>query len=205
MENSKKIFLTSCGIIDEELKKHFIKALNKKIEDAKLLFIKIASEGELDPDTTWIEEEYESILELGIEADNITTFSYDNDIDFEDYDIIYMLGGNTFYLMKKLRECNLISKINNAIDKGVVYIGSSAGSVIMGKSIETSLPYDENWVNLEDFSGLNYVDANVVPHANRKQEFINKIKEAGSNNIIELYDNYGFVIEENKEYNYKLY
>ena len=199
---SKKIYLTSCGIICEELKTHFYKILNKNVEDAKFLFIKIASEGELDPDTSWIEEEYESILELGINEDNIKTFSYDSDINFQDYDVIYMLGGNTFYLMKKLRECNLISKINDAIDNGVIYIGSSAGSVIMGQSIETSLPYDENWVELQDLSGLAYVDAYVLPHANRKLDFFYSIRKEGKNNIIELYDNYGLVIDGNEGYNY---
>ena len=86
--------------------------------------------------------------------------------------------------------------ITNAINNGVIYIGSSAGSIILGKTIETALPYDENWVKLEDFKGLNVVDGIIIPHANRKQEFIQEAKEKYNDKIIELYDDYGIVINE---------
>ena len=105
-----------------------------------------------------------------------------------------MIGGNTFYLLKELREKKLDEKIIHAINNGVIYIGSSAGSIILGKTIETALPYDENWVNLEDFEGLNMVDAIIIPHANRKQEFIKEAKERYKDKIIELHDDYGVVI-----------
>ena len=107
-----------------------------------------------------------------------------------------MIGGNTFYLLKELREKNLVEKIIQAINNGVIYIGSSAGSIILGKTIETALPYDENWVGLEDFSGLNIVDEIIIPHANRKQDFIKEAKLKYSDKIIELYDDYGIVINE---------
>lgn len=198
----KKIILSSCGIIDENLKKHFYKLLNKDIEKVKLLFIKIAADGELDPDRTWIDEEYNSILDLGILEENISIYEYDKGMELNKYDIIYMLGGNTFYLMKELRLKGIDKDIINAINEGVIYVGSSAGSVIMGENIETSLPYDENWVELDDFCGLHYVDGNVIPHANRKQDYIKTLK---NKNIIELYDDYGIVIEENVIYNYNVY
>ena len=145
----KKIILTSCGIIDDKLKQEFIKLLdNKKIEDIKLLYITTAVDGESDPDKSWVDEEYKTILDLGIKEENITEFKLDYDIDFNKYDAIYMLGGNTFYLLKKIREDNWIDKIRDAINNGIIYIGSSAGSEILSKSIETALGYDENNVNL---------------------------------------------------------
>ena len=127
---------------------------------------------------------------------NITEYHYEENIDFSSYDIIYMIGGNTFYLLKELGEKNLAEKIIQAINNGVIYIGSSAGSIILGKSIETALPYDENWVNLVDFEGLNIVDGIIIPHANRKQDFIKEAKQKYSDKIIELYDDYGIVIDE---------
>lgn len=196
----KKIVLTSCGIICEDLKQHFYKLLNRDIAEVKVLFVKIASEGELDPDKTWIDEEYQSILNLGIKAKNI--IEYNLGMKLKEFDVIYMLGGNTFYLMKKIREHKIDIEIKEAIENGVVYVGSSAGSVIMGKSIETSLPYDENWIKLEDFAGLNYIDGNVIPHSNRKQEYIEKLKQENKDNIITLYDDYGIIIEEDSLYNY---
>ena len=190
-----KIVLTSCGVIDSELKKQFYDLLNKDINKVKLLYITIAVDGEKDTSRTWLEEEYATILKLGIKEENITEFNYEKDIDFSYYDIIYVIGGNTFYLLKELREKQLDSKIIKAINNGVIYIGSSAGSIILGKSIETALPYDENWVKLEDFKGLNIVDGIIIPHANRKSDFIKEAKEKYSDKIIELYDDYGIVIK----------
>lgn len=192
----KKIVLTSCGIIDDTLKEQFFGLLNKDINQIQLLYITIAVDGEKDLDRTWLYEEYETILDLGIKEENITEYKYQENIDFCDYDAIYMVGGNTFYLLKELRENKLDEKIKRAINNGVIYIGSSAGSIILGKTIETALPYDENWVKLENFKGLNVVDGIIIPHANRKQKFIKEAKEKYNDRIIELYDNYGIVINE---------
>ena len=144
----RKIVLTSCGIIDNKLKEQFYELLDKDISKIKLLYVTIAVDGEKDTDRTWLEEEYATILDLGIKKENITEFHYEENIDFSSYDIIYMIGGNTFYLLKELKEKNLAEKIIQAIDNGVIYVGSSAGSIILGKTIETALPFDENWVNL---------------------------------------------------------
>ena len=190
----KKIVLTSCGIIESELKAQFYSLLDKDIGQIKLLFITIAVDGEKDPDRTWLKEEYETILNLGIKEENIIEYHYEENTDFSSYDVIYMIGGNTFYLLKELREKQLDEKIIQAINNGVIYVGSSAGSIILGKTIETALPYDENWVGLEDFTGLNLVDGIIIPHANRKQEFIKEVKEKYIDKIIELYDDYGIVI-----------
>lgn len=189
-----KIVLTSCGVIDSKLKEQFYKLLDKDISKVKLLYITIAVDGEKDTDRTWLEEEYATILDLGIKEENIVEYHYEENMDFSSYDIIYMIGGNTFYLLKELREKNLAEKIIQAINNGVIYIGSSAGSIILGKTIETALPYDENWVNLVDFKGLNIVDGIIIPHANRKQDFIKEAKQKYSDKIIELYDDYGIVI-----------
>lgn len=190
----RKIVLTSCGIIDNKLKEQFYELLDKDISKIKLLYVTIAVDGEKDTDRTWLEEEYATILDLGIKKENITEFHYEKNIDFSSYDIIYMIGGNTFYLLKELKEKNLAKKIIQAIDNGVIYVGSSAGSIILGKTIETALLYDENWVNLVDLKGLNIVNGIIIPHANRKQEFIKEVKQKYNDKIIELYDNFGIVI-----------
>lgn len=192
----KKIVLTSCGIINEELKKSFYKLLNKDVSQIKLLYITIAVDGELENDRTWLDEEYATILDFGVKEDNITHYKYEENIDFNSYDAIYMIGGNTFYLLKELREKGLDEKIKQAINSGVIYVGSSAGSIILGETIETALPFDENWVKLENFNGLKIVDGIIIPHANRKQEFIKEQKEKYGDKIIELYDENGIIVKE---------
>ena len=59
---SKKIVLTSCGIINENLKEEFYKLLNKEIDTIKVLYITTAIDGEDDSDTSWIDEEFKTIF-----------------------------------------------------------------------------------------------------------------------------------------------
>ncbi len=195
----KKIILSSCGIINKNLKKEFIKFLNKDVNEIKIIYITTAVDGEDDPDKSWVDSEFATILDLGVKKENIFEFKMDYDIDFNNFDVIYMMGGNTFYLLKKLRENNWIDKINEAINNGIIYVGSSAGSEILGNSIETALDYDENKVNLSDFTGLKVVNGLIIPHANRKKEFIKQCQDKYNDKIYTIEDEHGYVINDGFE------
>ena len=188
------IILTSCGIINEEFKDRFYKIINKEdLFNKKVLYITTASDGE-SGDKSWIDEEYQTILDLGINENNITEYKIGNDININEYDIIYMLGGNTFYLLDMIRKYNFDKTIKDFIDSGKVYIGSSAGSSILGKTIEIALPFDKNKVNMTDYTGLNMVDGLIYPHCNQYEDYINNIKETSKDKLYLLYDGDGIII-----------
>ena len=190
----KNIVLTSCGIIDNDFKDRFYNIISKDdLKNKKILYITTASDGE-DGDKSWMDEEYQTILDLGINDSNIIEYKIGNEINIDDFDIIYMMGGNTFYLMDVIRKTNFDSVIKNFINDGKIYIGSSAGSEILGNSIDIALGYDENKVNMIDFTGLKIVDALIIPHSNRKEEFINNLKNTLNENIITLYDGDGIIL-----------
>ena len=195
---NKKIVLTSCGIINENLKGEFYKLLNKEIEKTKVLYITTAIDGEDDSDTSWIDEEFKTILDLGIKKENIKEYKMDYEIDLSLYDMIYMMGGNTFYLLKKIRDTKFDIKLKEAINNSIVYVGSSAGSIILGNTIELALAYDKNHVNLVDFTGLKLIDGIIVPHANRKQEFIAEKREQYKDKIYAINDEYGVIYNNNE-------
>lgn len=196
MNNMKNIILTSCGIIKEDLKNSFYKIINKdELKYKKVLYITTAVDGEDDGDKPWMAREYKTILDLGINESNITEYKIgSNDIDINNFDIIYMMGGNTFYLLDMIRKYNFDDSIRNFISKGKIYIGSSAGSEILGSSIEPALPYDKNKVNMNDFSGLKLVNGLIIPHSNKKEEFINNLKNNLSEELYLLYDGDGIII-----------
>ena len=189
------IILTSCGIINEKFKEQFYKIINKEeVKDKKVLYITTASDGENDIDKSWMDNEYKTILNLGFEEKNIYEYKIGkNEININNFDVIYMMGGNTFYLMDMIRKYNFDETIKNAIDNGIIYIGSSAGSIILGNSVEYALPFDENNVKLKDFVGLKLIDGIIIPHANKKEEFINTVKEKISDKLYLLYDEDGIV------------
>lgn len=80
---------------------------------------------------------------------------------------MYMLGGNTFYLLDIIRKTNFDIDIKNFINSGKIYVGSSSGSGILGNSIDVALGYDDNNVNMTDFTGLKIVNGLIIPHSNR--------------------------------------
>ncbi|WP_459825005.1 Type 1 glutamine amidotransferase-like domain-containing protein [Campylobacter concisus] len=79
-------------------------------------------------------------------------------------DIIYISGGNTFYLLNELRKSRVWQAIKNAVKAGKIYIGESAGAVVAAPDTRYATPMDENSVNVSDFTGLNLVDFFIVPH-----------------------------------------
>ena len=105
-----------------------------------------------------------------------------------------MMGGNTFYLLDIIRKYEFDKTIKKAIEGGAIYIGSSAGSIIMGNSIEYALPFDENNVDMKDYTGLKMVDGIIIPHANRKIDFINKVKNEMDEKLYILYDGDGIIV-----------
>jgi putative dipeptidase E len=78
--------------------------------------------------------------------------------------IIYVSGGNTFYLLNELRKSHVWQAIKNAVKAGKIYIGESAGAIVAAPDTRYATLMDENSVNVSDFTGLNLVDFFTVPH-----------------------------------------
>lgn len=83
-------------------------------------------------------------------------------------DLIYLSGGNTFYLLNGLRSSPLWSALRHHVDNGGVLAGTSAGALLMTPCITTASypPFDrdENTVGLKDWQGLHLVDFEFFPH-----------------------------------------
>ncbi len=78
--------------------------------------------------------------------------------DIESYDAIYIGGGNTFKLLKRLRETKLDKKLVELYKKGKTIYGGSAGTLIWGYDIQTAKlckDKDKNIVKIRDTSGFN--------------------------------------------------
>ena len=70
--------------------------------------------------------------------------------NFNDYSFIYIGGGNTFSLLKDLKDSGSFEKIKEYLkNNGIVY-GGSAGAIIFGKDLDSCMTDDENEVQLTD-------------------------------------------------------
>ncbi|MEP6878559.1 MAG: dipeptidase PepE [Nitrosospira sp.] len=77
-------------------------------------------------------------------------------------DGILIGGGNTYTLLKRLKDSGLFEAIRGHVQSGLPYIGSSAGANIVGPNILTT--NDWNVSGLTDFKSLNLIPLNVNPH-----------------------------------------
>ena len=78
---------------------------------------------------------------------------------FEDADVIYFTGGNSFFLMDQLRKTGTDELLKKELAKGKLMIGESAGAIICAPTIQYIEQMDEK---PEDYSQED--DAGLDPH-----------------------------------------
>jgi dipeptidase E len=76
--------------------------------------------------------------------------------------MIFVGGGNTFLLIKTLQDKGLVNPIRQAIQNGVGYMGTSAGSNIACPTMQTT--NDMPVVEPHDFKALNFVNFQINAH-----------------------------------------
>lgn len=163
----KKLFLTSAGLPPETVP-FFSGLFDRDPRELKLAMIPTAGYPEIDK--VRLNEAKEGLGKSGFQIEVIDLKIEDPKIiknKLEKVDIINVGGGNTFFLLYWVRKCGLDKYLKELIDQGKIYLGVSAGSIIMGSDIELSgwkKEWDENVVNLKDLSGLNLVPFAVSPH-----------------------------------------
>ena len=129
----RKILLTSTGFENKNIEKKFIELLNKRTDEAKVLFIITAT---IDSDAIRILSGcLDDLTNCGIKDENITIYDLHKIITDEElnkYDAIYVCGGSTKHLVEKY------------LDNGGIYIGVSAGSVCASGKYQNGLDFIKN-------------------------------------------------------------
>ena len=62
---------------------------------------------------------------------------------FEDADVIYFTGGNSFFLIDQLRKTGTDELLKKELEKGKLMIGESAGAIVCAPSIQYIEQMDE--------------------------------------------------------------
>ena len=188
------MILTSSLYESIELVKKF---LDKNTESKKILFIPTATN--VDEYKKYIHLTQKAFEDFGYEVENFDVSIFSENTAKEklsEAKIVFISGGNTFYLLQELKRKNLTSYLKERIENGLLYIGESAGSVIAAPDIEYASIVDDKTLatELEDYTGLNLVDFYIVPHF-EEEPFVES-----SRNTVELYkDKLDLKLINNKE------
>lgn len=92
------------------------------------------------------------------------------DDELNDYDVIFLMGGNP------IKQIEIINKINlrNIINKAKVVIGVSAGAINLSNK---AIYYNDYSEKIEIYNGISLTDINVYPHFDiNNKEFLEEVK-----------------------------
>jgi len=169
-----KLLLTSAGINNPTLTKA-LKKWTKDI-DIKIAFIPTAANVE-EGNKDWLKNDYNDCLKLGT-LDIVDISKLDKDIwlpRLKKANIIVVGGGNTEYLMKCIVSSGLKKELPELL-KNRVYVGISAGSIVMSKTLNASSEFLYGDESKKAVGGLGYVNFNVRPHLN--SEHFPRVKDS---------------------------
>lgn len=160
----KKLFLSSqFSRVAEKLPR----GLLDRARETHVCFVTTAAA--LYDDPWWMEGDKKKLLELGFHIQELDL----RDKTEEEVraactacDCIFVAGGNTFFLLYHARKSGFDTVVKEFVDSGKVYIGSSAGSVIMGPTLDVVRdPNDASMVpELTSYEAFHCIDTIILPH-----------------------------------------
>lgn len=136
----------------------------------KTAFITTPIEGDSDqPDLSWVDED-----RLGLNKNGFITFDYtitgkslsQIESDLSDIEVLYISGGNEFYLKEKSNESGFEEFVHTFVKNGGIYIGTSCGSIIAGSDMSPIQQLSDLDVLSKpvDVNGFGLVDFTILPH-----------------------------------------
>lgn len=193
-----KLLLTSTGLSSENIAKRFQNFFTDPGSKAVAIVTTAAEGKEQNKYSQLAKKQFE---EMGFTKIDFIDFETEPARNFSTYEVIYVCGGNSFKLLKFAREANFQSSIDNLLKRNGVYVGVSAGSIIVGPSIDIAneVEPDPNDIGLEDLTGFNITNLIILPHYSPEVEEETKAFEEKHGVIVERLNNSQAVLIENGE------
>lgn len=135
-----RVLLTSAGLETEEIKRYFVKMLEKNVSEVKALFIPTAAidAGAIEVLPKCIND----LLKCGIQNKNIKVFDLHAGMEpaeLQKYDLVYLCGGDTTYLLERVNATEFNTTLMEYIKRNGMVIGVSAGSLLFSNNLAGNL------------------------------------------------------------------
>ncbi len=178
------LFLTSAGFRNMKIANHFAQFLTKHPSKIKVLFIPTAA---ITPEEkSMIPLCKEDLTKIGILENNITNYNLDKPISNEDivkYDVMYVCGGEPNHLLCQMHHVHFNNTLKTFLQSGGIYIGVSAGSMVLGNNYE---------------NGYHYIPSVLRVH--RKKGTASGTLDSNKNSIVYLTDQQAIIKSDNRLY-----
>lgn len=183
-----KLILCSEGFYTEEIVRKCEELVGKPRDSINIAVINEGYAAEHKSNLRWVVANLTDVKDnFGGDLELVNLLALDlNEIEkrIMKHDVIFVVGGHTDYLMSVFNKTDF-AKLLPKLLKTKVYVGSSAGSMIMGKRLSQEA-YHEMYSHKGDYGitkYLEFVNLSIIPHLDspkykdRKEVLIKASKE----------------------------
>jgi peptidase E len=192
---TRRLLLTSAGLQGAAVAQAFLALIPKPAGELRLLFVPTASRTE--DELFFVRKSFDELLGVGVRPENISRFDADDPSTHPgraDVDCVYVCGGNTSYLLHKLKRVGFFTTLGRWIDDGLFYVGVSAGSIIATPDIGYIAGLDDNDVELSDTRGLALIPSRVAVHFTAEAQPLVDRWRADGLDVVTLGDDQALVV-----------
>lgn len=203
-----KLILASAGFYTEEIIKKCEELVGKSKKDINIAVINESYAVEHDNNLRWVLDDLNRIRDnFGGSLELVNLLALDIETIKERImlnDVIFTVGGNTDYLMSVFNKTG-VSELLPELLKTKVYVGSSAGSMVLGNRLSTEA-YDKLYGEESTYGITQYmklVDIAIMPHLdnphfqNRRDKLI-EVSKDHPGVIYGLKDDSAIIVEDGK-------
>lgn len=149
----------------------------------RVAFVPTASNPSQDKEG--VNDDRKKLVDLGFEIIDVDIAAVTHESlrqALTDCDVIFVAGGNTFYLLQESNKSGFSELLPKFVRSGKPYIGSSAGSVLVGPTVQPIELMDDPAAapDLTSFDGLGLIDLIPLVHYGN-EEFEQEYKNALDN------------------------
>lgn len=160
----KKLLLTSAFVFVTD---QLLKILPKPPSELTVAFVPTAAD--LSEDPWYMIADRKTLADMGFQIIDLSLKGKSKEevkSILDNVDVIFVGGGNTFYLLDEANKSGFSELVPDYVNRGVIYVGGSAGSYIACPTIEAAgwLESDPNVVNLKDLTAMNLVPYIIKAH-----------------------------------------
>ena len=164
------LVLTSNGLSNDKIYNMILAHANIEINRIAIITTAVVN---LKEEAPWVIAVYDDFINKGYS--NISYFDFENDDPKEllEYDLIYFMGGNPFYLLFYMYKSESINIIKEIYKYNKILIGRSAGSIVLSSGTKYIEEFNQimrfgddvaNGINLENHDGVLLSTHIIFPH-----------------------------------------